>query len=182
MAIATEAEVKRLIEAFFQGEYNFLDKAQEGRIEGFYTHEGNWQRLPDNVLLQDGSEYGNSISMTLAKMMGPQYQELLESIEAYFYFPLAIAKDSEISEGTIRVRVKPEAGSIDRAGGLAFGIRNRNNYFVIRIDALKNNVVLFEYVNNRRFQRTAVHQEIEPSKVVLLSRRNLRQHHERLSG
>jgi pyruvate,water dikinase len=48
MAIANEAEVNRLVEAFFQGEYNFLDKAQEGRIEGFYTHEGNWRRLEED--------------------------------------------------------------------------------------------------------------------------------------
>ena len=177
MAIANEAEMSRMVEAFFQGEYNFLDKAQEGRIDGFYTHEGNWQRIPDKgpaSLLQDGSEYGSSVSTGLANVMrkmmiGPQYQGLLDSIEAYSYFPLAIAKDSEISEGILRVRVKPVAGSIDQAGGLAFGIRNINNYFVLRINALEDNVVLFEYVNNRRFQRTAFHQKIETGRWYLIT-------------
>ncbi len=176
MAIATEAEVKRLIEAFFQGEYNFLDKAQEIRIPGFYTHTGDWKRVEEDgriLLLQDGSDYGSSLSSGLAnfmgKMMGAKYQELLDNIEAYYYFPLAIAKDSEVADAVLRVRAKPVAGSIDQAGGLAFGIRNINNYFVLRINALEDNVILFEYLNNRRFQRATVHQEIKKDSWYLIT-------------
>ena len=42
------------------------------------------------------------------------------------------------------------SGNVDQAGGLAFGIRNINSYFVLRVNALENNVILFEYVNNKR--------------------------------
>jgi pyruvate,water dikinase len=52
------------------------------------------------------------------------------------------------------------AGSIDQAGGLAFGIRNINNYFVFRINALEDNVMLFEYVNGKRLTRANVPREI----------------------
>jgi pyruvate,water dikinase len=53
------------------------------------------------------------------------------------------------------------AGSIDQAGGLAFGIRNINNYFVLRINVLEDNVILFEYINNKRLTRASVQKEIK---------------------
>ena len=100
--------------------------------------------------------------------MGGKYQEMLDNIEAYFYFPLAIAKDSEVSDATLRVRVKPAAGSVDQAGGLAFGIRNINNYFVLRVNALEDNVILFEYVNNKRLTRARVEKEIKTGDGTVL--------------
>ncbi|MFI5331183.1 MAG: pyruvate, phosphate dikinase, partial [Desulfobaccales bacterium] len=134
-----------MIEAFFQGDYDFLQQAQAARIPGFYTNTGNWKVVEAEgrkLLQQDGSEYGSILTAGLAnfmgKVMGHKYLELLDNIEAYFYFPLAIARDSEISEGTLRVRVKPVAGSIDQAGGLACGIKNINNYFVLRVNALED--------------------------------------------
>jgi pyruvate,water dikinase len=167
MAIGNEAEMTRMIEAFFAGDYDFLNRAQEIRIPGFYTHTGDWQRVEENgrtLLLQDGSEYGSSLSSGMAnfmgKMMGAKYQELLDNIEAYYYFPLAIAKDSEVADAILKVRVKPIAGSVDQAGGLAFGIRNINNYFVLRINALEDNIILFEYVHNKRLTRATIQQEI----------------------
>ncbi|MCX5890135.1 MAG: PEP-utilizing enzyme [Deltaproteobacteria bacterium] len=168
LAITNEAEVARMIESFFQGEYDFLQQAQEARIPEFYTNTGNWKVVEAEgrrLLQQDGSEYGSILTAGLTnfmgKVMGHKYLEFLDNIEAYFYFPMAIAKDSEVSEAVLKVRVKPLAGSVDQAGGLAFGIRNVNNYFVLRINALEDNLVIFEFVNSRRFQRATVNQEIK---------------------
>ncbi|RJR45292.1 MAG: hypothetical protein C4567_03510 [Deltaproteobacteria bacterium] len=90
MAIGNEAEMTRMIEGFFAGDYDFLNQAQEIRIPGFYTHTGNWKRVQEEgrvLLLQDGSEYGSSLTSGMAnfmgKMMGAKYQELLDNIEAY---------------------------------------------------------------------------------------------------
>ena len=81
-ASANEAEMKRMIEGFFAGDYDFLNQAQEIRLPGFYTHTGEWQRVEEDgriLLLQDGSEYGSSLSSGMAnfmgKMMGAKYQE-----------------------------------------------------------------------------------------------------------
>ena len=176
LAITNEASVQRMIEAFFQGDYDFLQQAQAARIPGFYTNTGNWKVVEAEgrkLLQQDGSEYGSILTAGLAnfmgKVMGHKYLELLDNIEAYFYFPLAVARDSEVSEGTLRVRVKPAAGSIDQAGGLAFGIKNINNYFVLRINALEDNVILFEYVNSRRLTRATVPKEIRKDQWRLLA-------------
>ena len=137
LGITNEAAVQRMIEAFFRGDYDFLQQAQEGRLPGFYTHTGNWKVVEAEgrrLLQQDDAEYGSLLSIGLAnfmgKVMGARYWKLLDNIEAYFYFPLAIAKESEVADAVLEVRVQPVAGSVDRAGGLAFGIRNINNYFV----------------------------------------------------
>jgi pyruvate,water dikinase len=97
----------------------------------------------------------------MGKLVGAKYQEFLDSMGAYHYFPIAIAKESLVSDAVLSVQVKPVGGSIDRAGGLAFGVRNVGNYFVLRVNALEENFTLFEFVNNRRFQRANVHKRIE---------------------
>ncbi len=48
MAIANEAEMSRMIEGFFAGDYGFLNQAQEIRLPGFYTHRAigsGWRRM-----------------------------------------------------------------------------------------------------------------------------------------
>ena len=168
MAIPNQAEVDRMTEAFFNGDYDFLNQSRDSELPGFYTHTGHWQREEENgngLCLQDGSHFGTSVSSGLAKfmgkMVGAKYQEFLDNVSAYYYFPLAIAKDSAVSDAVLRVRVKPVDGSIDRAGGLAFGIRNIGNYFVLRLNALEDNLILFEFVNNRRFTRASAPKKIE---------------------
>ena len=126
----------------------------------FTPTPGDWQRAEEDgqtLLVQDGSHYLSSFSSGLANMIttmiGETYFEILDNIGAYFYFPLAIAKESYLKAGILRVRVKPIAGSIDQAGGLAFGIRNVGNYFVLRLNTLEDNVILFEFLNNKRLKR-----------------------------
>jgi pyruvate,water dikinase len=168
VAIPSQAQVDRMTEAFFNEEYDFLNQGLSNQLPGFYTHTGEWQRVGEEgrlLCLQDGSKWGTGLSSGVAilmgKMIGAKYQEFLDTIGAYYYFPIAIAKESLVTHAVLRVRVKPVAGTIDRAGGLAFGIRNVGNYFVLRVNALEDNFTLFEFVNNRRFQRANVHKTIE---------------------
>ena len=171
MTISGQADVQRLTEAFFRGEYDLLAQKREDRPRNFYTHGGEWKRVTADgrtVCMQDGSRAGLGISSGVAgvagKLMGQALQDFLDNIEAYYYFPLAIARDIEVGDAMVRVLVKPVSGNIDRAGGIAFGIRDVSNYFVLRINALEDNVILFEYVNSRRLQRASLKKTI-PSGV-----------------
>ncbi len=160
MAIAGEADIQPMVTAFFHGDYDFLHQSESRRLPGFYTHTGDWRCLAEDgqtLLVEDGSHYLSSFSSGLAgmitTMIGETYFEILDNIGAYFYFPLAIAKESYVKEAVLGVRVKPVSGSIDQAGGLAFGIRNVGNYFVFRVNTLEDNVILFEFLNNKRLKR-----------------------------
>jgi pyruvate,water dikinase len=163
MAITNAGDVDRMVEGFFRGDYDFFRLSQEKSLPGFYTPMGDWRRVEEEgqvLILQDGSSYGRGVSSGLAgmmgKMMGAKYQEFLDNIGAYFYFPLAILKDSAVTDAVMQVRTKSVAGKIDQAGGLAFALRDLGNYFVLRLNALEDNITLFEYVNNKRFQRANV--------------------------
>lgn len=163
VGIPNQDAVQRLCEAFFQGEYDFLGVTDRAALPGFYIPLGEWsaQRQDGETLIrQDGAAWGGAISSGVAGMMGrmvgAKYQEFLDGLEAYFYFPLAIAKNSEMADGSAGVLAMPLSGRIDAAAGLAFGVRNAGNYFVWRVNALEDNAVLFEFVNNRRFQRVSV--------------------------
>ena len=61
-----------------------------------------------------------------------------------------------MADGAAQVWVKPMAGTIDQAGGLAFAIRDWANYFVFRVNALEDNAVLFEFKNGKRVERGSI--------------------------
>ncbi len=65
--------------------------------------------------------------------------------------------------------MKCARGNIDRAGGLVFGLKNAGNYFVLRINALEDNVILFEYVNGERFARITLRRPIRSDTWYRLS-------------
>jgi pyruvate,water dikinase len=107
--------------------------------------------------LADGSRWTGTFSAGLsglaAKTLGRSFQELLDTIGAYYYFPLAIAKSGEVGDTTLTLKVKPLRGSIDQAGGLVFALKDVGNYFVLRVNALEDNAILFEYINDNRIKR-----------------------------
>ncbi len=175
MVLSSQTDVAYLTERFFNEDYDYLTGREEGQPEHFYVHGGHWNRMSEGrygLLLQDGSKEGFTISSGIAGLMGriagPSLQDFLDNLGAYYYFPMAIAKDSEIADGTIMGRVKSTGGNIDRAAGLAFGIRNTGNYFAFRINALEDNVILFEFVNGKRFERMNVSRKIETDRWYML--------------
>jgi len=163
MAMNSPEQVVSLTDAFFQGKYDILEPAREDAPEAFHLITGHWKKsLPDMEpgVLQDGSQFGSwisaNVSQTMGRFIGKRYQEFLDNIGAYYYFPMAIAKESHIADGTAQVMVKPLAGNIDQAGGLSFAIRDWSNYFVFRVNALEDNVILFEFKNSKRIERSSV--------------------------
>ena len=52
----------------------------------------------------------------------------------------------------LSVKFKAVSGNIDRAGGLVFRLKDPNNYYIVRANALENNYRLYHVVNGRRSQ------------------------------
>jgi hypothetical protein len=65
-------------------------------------------------------------------------------------FPLAIYGGIETVDGAVAVRFKPVSGRVDQAAGLVWRYRDPGNYYVVRANALEDNVVLYRVVNGRR--------------------------------
>ena len=65
-------------------------------------------------------------------------------------FPLAIYPGEVIRNGYIEVRFKPVSGRVDQAAGLVWRYRDENNYYIVRANALEDNVVLYKVENGKR--------------------------------
>ena len=65
-------------------------------------------------------------------------------------YPLALKEGTNIQDGFVEVRFKPIAESEDRAGGIVWRAKDANNYYVVRANALEDNVVLYKTVNGTR--------------------------------
>ena len=160
MAITNQEDVDALAADFMAENYDLLNRKDRTPLKGFYTHLGHWRQIEEDgaeCLQSDGSQWlgalPTGISGLMTKALGRSYQELLDTIGAYYYFPLAIDKSGEKGNGQFSLQVKPLHGSIDHAGGLVFGLRDIGNYYVFRINALEDNAMLFEFANNNRVER-----------------------------
>ena len=69
-----------------------------------------------------------------------------------YRFPLLISDEGSYQDLDLSVRFKAISGSVDRAGGLVFRLRDPNNYYIVRANALENNYRLYHVVNGRRSQ------------------------------
>ena len=65
-------------------------------------------------------------------------------------FPALSLGEATYADLVIAARFKPISGQEDQAGGLLFRIQDRNNYYILRANALENNVNFYKYAGGRR--------------------------------
>ncbi len=73
---------------------------------------------------------------------------LKQSGEATFCW--AAKTDEHIKDGFAEVKFKPISGKEDQAGGIVFRFKDADNYYIVRANALEDNVVLYKTVNGKR--------------------------------
>jgi hypothetical protein len=82
---------------------------------------------------------------------GERYAEFLDNVQAYAYFPYAVAQGiDDFRGGEISFRFKPVAGRIDQGAGILFNLKPNGDYLLVRANALENNLVLFRYEKGKR--------------------------------
>ena len=65
-------------------------------------------------------------------------------------FPLAIWDRITIRDGEVSVAFKTVDGAVDQAAGIVWRYQDPNNYYIVRANALENNVVLYKVENGVR--------------------------------
>ena len=65
-------------------------------------------------------------------------------------FPVCFKNDTKIRDGFVEVKFKPVSGKEDQAGGVIWRVRDANNYFVARANALEDNVTIYHTINGSR--------------------------------
>ena len=122
-------------------EYNFdtdVTDQMPARFHGALTGQG---AKADWVVKQDEA--------------APSGQNVLAQISTDrtdYRFPLAIADDGSFRDLELSTKFKAVSGQIDRAAGLVFRLKDANNYYIVRANALENNYRLYRVLNGRREQ------------------------------
>jgi hypothetical protein len=65
-------------------------------------------------------------------------------------FPLAIWDAKAIRDGEVSVAFKAVEGTIDQAAGIVWRYQDPNNHYIVRANALENNVALYKVENGIR--------------------------------
>ncbi len=65
-------------------------------------------------------------------------------------FPVAVLSDVSAADVDLSVRFKPVSGRVDQAAGLVWRYQDENNYYIVRANALEDNVVLYKVQNGKR--------------------------------
>ena len=67
-----------------------------------------------------------------------------------YRFPLAIADEGSFRDLDLSVHFKTISGQIDQAAGLVWRLKDANNYYLVRANALEGNVVIYKVQNGKR--------------------------------
>ena len=65
-------------------------------------------------------------------------------------FPVAVVTDVTAADVDVSVRFRPVSGRVDQAAGLVWRYQNEDNYYIVRANALEDNVVLYKVENGKR--------------------------------
>jgi hypothetical protein len=65
-------------------------------------------------------------------------------------FPVAVLSDVSAADVDLSVRFKPVSGRVDQAAGLVWRFQNEDNYYIVRANALEDNVVLYKVEGGKR--------------------------------
>ncbi|MGH9768076.1 MAG: family 16 glycoside hydrolase [Blastocatellia bacterium] len=67
-----------------------------------------------------------------------------------YRFPLCVHDGVTAKDADMSVKFKPVSGKKDQAAGIVWRYRDKDNYYIVRANALENNVVLYKVQNGKR--------------------------------
>ena len=68
-------------------------------------------------------------------------------------YPIAFKDDTNLKDGFVEVKFKPVSGKEDQAGGVVWRLKDTDNYYVARANALEDNVTIYDTVKGKRTER-----------------------------
>jgi hypothetical protein len=80
----------------------------------------------------------------------PNVMAQVSADDTGYRFPLAINDEGSFRDLEMSVKFKPVSGGGDQAAGLVWRLKDANNYYIVRANALEDNVVLYKVENGER--------------------------------
>jgi hypothetical protein len=79
-----------------------------------------------------------------------------------YRFPLCLYDPLKAEDVEVSVRFKPISGTVDQAAGLVARFKDKDNYYVVRANALEHNVQLYKVEHGKRKQFAGAHVQVLP--------------------
>jgi hypothetical protein len=67
-----------------------------------------------------------------------------------YRFPVCVYDSLNAKDADISVKIKAISGTGDQGGGIVWRYKDKDNYYIVRANALENNVVLYRVLNGKR--------------------------------
>ena len=128
-------------ELFTEESWNFDEDSPGDPPAGAEVFSGTWEVRPDS----DAPTQPNALCQT-----------------GEAQFPALALSDEEYTDLAMTTSFKPISGEEDQAAGLIFRVQDAGNYYIVRANALEDNVAIFKYVNGRRSELASESTAIEP--------------------
>jgi hypothetical protein len=75
-------------------------------------------------------------------------------------YPICFKDDTSLEDGFVEVKFKPIAGREDQAAGVIWRVRDANNYYIARANALEDNVAIYHTINGRRTEKKRTNMKV----------------------
>ena len=75
-------------------------------------------------------------------------------------YPVCIKDDTSLKDGFVEVKFKPISGKEDQAGGVVWRVKDSNNYYIARANALEDNVTIYYTINGRRTEKKRTNMKV----------------------
>jgi hypothetical protein len=153
---------------------DFTDETVGAEPKSLLPVVGVWRienERGNNVLAVDGRQWkeGQSsagIADKAKALYGERYAEFLDRVQAFAYYPYAVAKDVEdFKNGEISMRFEGISGRIDQGAGILFNLKTNGDYLALRANPLENNLVLWKFENGRRSQVKWIRNTPTPTRI-----------------
>ena len=96
-------------------------------------------------------------------------------------YPICLKNDTILKDGFVEVKFKPVSGKEDQAGGVAWRLKDADNYYIARANALEGNVTIYDTVNGRRTERKRTNMKVATnSGLAVLAPSTSRSNHRRV--
>jgi hypothetical protein len=79
-----------------------------------------------------------------------------------YRFPLAVYQPIAAKNIDVKVRFKPVAGKVDQAGGIVVRLATPDDYYVVRANALEDNVRFYRVAKGKREQIKGANTKVAP--------------------
>jgi len=76
-------------------------------------------------------------------------------------FPVCFKNDTNLKDGFVEVKFKPVSGREDQAGGVIWRVRDANNYYISRANALEDNVTIYHTIGGKRVAFKSINTKVK---------------------